>query len=246
MQSVHRRASRLGERKEWIPQQRSVREHPPAGALRLRVQRLRQRRRQLLVGQRVAFGERLDVHLAHPPFLEIAPGKRHRLVECLRVAPELLQLDVRFTPQRTARLAVRPALAEQRGARDRIALLGQRMQLRALHCGAGRCNAYLCGASRDASVRVASGRNSACRSFRNRRPSGVGLSTAGSGDEQALVASLPRSAAPPSTAACRCVPRNSVVGTPSVSRSAFSMNSNGRSSRATTRTRPAAASPRAT
>ena len=52
------------------------------------------------------------------------------------VAPEPRQLDVRFTAQRTARLAVRPALAEQRGARDRIALLGQRMKLRALHCGA--------------------------------------------------------------------------------------------------------------
>jgi hypothetical protein len=77
MQAMHQRRPGLDEREQRIPQERAVGEDPPAGVLRLRRERCGERRGQLLVGQRLAVGERFDVHRAHAVLLEVATRERH-------------------------------------------------------------------------------------------------------------------------------------------------------------------------
>ena len=189
-------------------------------------QRRGERRGQLLVGQRVTFGQRLDVYRAHAAFFEIAPGKRHRSSNVFGSADELRQRDVRFPPLRAARLAVRPALAEQRRARDRVARLAP-VLLRALHGrAAGSRDAFAARRSGAARVRAALGRNSACRSFRKRRPSGVGPGL--SGRARAGPCASPRRSRAATASGNPVRSAKSDAGTPSARRSAFSMNSNGK------------------
>ena len=109
MQPAQRRRPHLGDGEQRIPQQRPVREHPPAGALGPLRERVGQRRRQLLVVERASGIDRREVDLAHPALLEIAAAQRVGVLSAsvsfdrIRVARELAELDLRLPALRGGR-----------------------------------------------------------------------------------------------------------------------------------------------
>ena len=179
-----------------------------------------ERLRELLVVERVARApSACDIELAHAPRLEVARGTAssgRRSV--MRVTGSFCSSILAWRRCAPVVLPCAPALAEQRRRATGLrGLTGVRrsVTLRAFHSCVPR-----------------SARNSDCRSFRKRRPSGVGRSTAGSGSSRPLRVASPIADA--TTAIGRPVrSANIAEGTPSVRRSAFSMNSNGRSRRDT-------------